>query len=91
MAKQTLKKTPRTILYSVGGVAIVVLIMAVAAELFSPGSIENVRGATETVVAELALILAALTAVVPPMLALLNLADDEDPEEVIDNPPPRPE
>ena len=81
MARQTLRKTPRTVLYSVGGVAIAVLILAVVAELISPGSIESVRGATETVVAELGLILAAVAAVVPPVLALLNLSDDEGDEQ----------
>ena len=80
MAKTTLKKTPRTVLYAVGGVAIAVLITAVVAELISPGSIENIRGATETVVTELGLVVAAVAAAVPPVLALLNLTDDSSDE-----------
>ena len=76
MVMKTLKKTPTTVLYSVGGAAIAMLILAVVAELVSPGSIENVRGAVETVVAELGLIVAAIAAAVPPVLALLNLTDD---------------
>lgn len=80
MATTALKKTPRTVLYAVGGVAIAVLIAAVVAEIVSPGSIANVRGATETVVAELGLILAAVAAAVPPVLALLNLTDDDEPD-----------
>lgn len=91
--KHTLAKVPRAVLYVVGGAAILALVTAVIAELYAPGSIQRVREATETVVAELGVILAALTALVPPVLALLNLDDDDapanpvdeyDPEEVID-------
>lgn len=74
--KHIISKTPRTVLYSIGGVAILILVAAVVAELFHPGSVQAVREATETVVAEAVIIGAALAAVVPPVLALLNLSDD---------------
>lgn len=76
MATAHLKKTPRTVLYSLGGAGILVLILAVVAEIASPGSIQSVREAVDVVVIELGLILAALGAAVPPVLALLNLSDD---------------
>lgn len=72
----TLPKTPRTALYSVGGVAILLLIAAIVAEMIAPGSIQEIRQATETVIAEVIIIAAALAAIVPPVLALLNLDDD---------------
>lgn len=74
--KHLLTKTPRTVLYSVGGVAILILVAAVVTELLHPGSVQAIREATETVVAETVIISAALAAVVPPALALLNLDDD---------------
>lgn len=76
--KHVLKKTPRTVLYAIGAVAILVLVGAVVAELFDPGSVQRIREATETVLAEIGLGAAALAAVVTPVLALLNLSDDED-------------
>lgn len=80
--KHILAKAPRAVLYAVGGVAILALVVAVIAELYNPGTIERIREATETVVAELGVILVALGALVPPVLALLNLDDDEEPEPV---------
>lgn len=77
MAKQTLKKTPRTVLYSIAGAGAFVMALAVIAEVFSPGSIEQVRGAVDVVVVEVGLIVAALATVVGPVLALLNLSDDK--------------
>ena len=93
--KHTLAKVPRAVLYVVGGAAILALITAVIAEFYAPGSIQRVREATEVAVAEFGVILAALAALVTPVLALLNLDDDDepanpldeyDPEEVIDRP-----
>lgn len=74
--KHLLAKTPRTVLYSVGGVAIVILVAAVVSEILAPGSVQRVREATETVVIEIGLVAAALAALVPPALAILNLDDD---------------
>ncbi|GAA1450503.1 hypothetical protein ACFP47_10080 [Nesterenkonia lacusekhoensis] len=92
--KHTLAKVPRAVLYAVGGAAILALVAAVIAELYAPGSIQRVREATEIAVTEFGVILTAVAALVPPVLALLNLTDDEpanpldeyDPEEVIDQP-----
>lgn len=74
--KHLLTKTPRTVLYSVGGVAILFLVAAVVSEILAPGSVQRVREATETVVVEIGLVAAALVALVPPVLAVLNLDDD---------------
>ncbi|MBO0594094.1 hypothetical protein I2485_02620 [Nesterenkonia sp. E16_7] len=75
--KHLLTKTPRTVLYAIGGVAILVLVGAVVAELLEPGSVQQIRQATETVVVEIGLVAAALAALVPHALAVLNLSDDE--------------
>lgn len=74
--KHLLSKTPRTVLYSIGGVAVFILVAAVVSEIFIPGSVQQIREATETVVVEIGLVAAALAALVPPALALLNLDDD---------------
>lgn len=74
--KHLLTKTPRTVLYSIGGVAIVILVAAVVSEILAPGSVQRIREATETVVVEIGLVAAALAALVPPALAILNLDDD---------------
>ncbi|GAA4923589.1 hypothetical protein [Nesterenkonia rhizosphaerae] len=42
----------------------------------APGSVQRVREATESVVVEIGLILAALAVLVPPTLALFNLKED---------------
>ena len=71
-----LKMVPRAVLYGVGIAGAVVVILAVIAELQAPGSVQRVREATESVVVEIGLILAALAVLVPPALALFNLKED---------------
>lgn len=71
-----LKMVPRAVLYGIGIAGAVVVILAVIAELQAPGIVQRVREATESVVVEIGLILAALAALVPPALALFNLKED---------------
>lgn len=74
--KHLLSKTPRTVLYGIGIAAAVLVVLAVVFELVSPGSVQRVAQATDTVVIQLGAILTALAVLINPVLALLNLSDD---------------